>query len=59
MFMSVKQKIDEPIVKYLHRLRNVSRYCEFEKLGHEEQMIKEDLDSIKVNWRYLQCITPI
>ena len=29
--------------KYLHRLRNGSRYCESEKLGQEEQTIEEDL----------------
>ena len=42
-FMSMKQEIDEPIVKYLHRPRNANRYCEFEKLGQEEQTIEEKL----------------
>ena len=42
-FTSMKQEIDEPILKYLHRLRNASRYCEFEKLGQEEQTIEGDL----------------
>ena len=42
-FMSMKQEIDEPIIKYLHRLRNVSRYCKFEKLRQEERTIEEDL----------------
>ena len=42
-FISMKQEIDEPIIKYLHCLRNASRYCEFEKLGQEEQTIEEDL----------------
>ena len=42
-FMSMKQEIDEPIIKYPHRLRNASRYCKFEKFGREEQMIEEDL----------------
>ena len=37
-FMLMKQEIDEPIIKYLQHLRNVSRYCKFEKLG-QEQMI--------------------
>ena len=32
-FMSMKQEIDEQIIKYLYRLWNASRYCEFEKLG--------------------------
>ena len=41
--VSMKQEIDEPIIKYLHRLRNASRFCEFEKLGQEEQTIEEDL----------------
>ena len=45
-FMSIKQEIDEPIIKYLHRLRNASRYCEFEKLGREEQTIKENLNQL-------------
>ena len=36
-FMSMKQEIDKPTIKYLHRLRNASRYCKFEK-----QMIEED-----------------
>ena len=31
------------MIKYLHRQRNVRRYCEFEKLGQEEQTIDEDL----------------
>ena len=39
-FMSMKQEIDKPIIKYQHRLRNLSR-CEFEK--QEEQTIEEDL----------------
>ena len=42
-FTSMKQEIDKSIIKYLHRLRNASRYCEFEKLGLEEQTIEEDL----------------
>ena len=35
--MSMKLEIDEPIIKNLHCQRNASRYCEFEKLGQEEQ----------------------
>ena len=31
-FMSKKQQIDGPIIKYLHHLRNASRNYEFEKL---------------------------
>ena len=41
--MSIKQEINESNAKYLHCLRNASRYCEFEKLGQEEQTIEEDL----------------
>ena len=42
-FMSMKQEIDEPIIKCLHCLWNASRYWEFERLGQEEQTIEEDL----------------
>ena len=45
-FISMKQEIDEPIIKYLHRLRNASTYCEFEKLG-EKQTI-EDLIQLRL-----------
>ena len=48
-FMLMKQEIDEPIMKYLHSLRNVSRYCEFKKLGLEEHTIEEDLIQFKIN----------
>ena len=47
-FMSMKQVIFEPIIKYCRHLRNASRYCEFEKLGQEEQTIEEDL--IQLRW---------
>ena len=40
--MSIKQEINEPILKHLHRLRNATRYWKFEKLGQEEQTIEED-----------------
>ena len=46
--MPMKQEIDEPIIKYLHRLRNASKYCEFEKLGQKEQTIEEDLIQLKL-----------
>ena len=42
-FMSMKQEIDEQIIKHLHSLRNASKYCEFEKLGQEDKTIEEDL----------------
>ena len=48
-FMMMEQEIDEPIIKYLHRLRNASRYCKFEKLGLEEQTIEEDLIQLRLN----------
>ena len=47
-FMSMKQEIDELIIKYLHRLRNASRYCEFKKLEQEEQTIEKDLIHIRL-----------
>ena len=47
-FMLMKQEIDEPIIKYLHRLQNASIYCEFEKLKQEEQTIKEDLIQLRL-----------
>ena len=42
-FISMKQESDESIIKYLHCLRNACRYCGFEKLRQEEQVIEEDL----------------
>ena len=47
-FMSMKQEIDKPIIKYLHQLWNASRYCDFEKLGQEEQMSEEDLIQLRL-----------
>ena len=47
-FMSMKQEIDEPMIKYLHRLRNGSRYCGFEKLGRGEQTIEVDLIQLRL-----------
>ena len=47
-FMSMKQKIDEPIIKYLHRQRNASRYCKFEKLEQQEETIEEDLIQLRL-----------
>ena len=46
--MSRKQEINKPNIKYLHCLQNVSRYCEFEKLGQEEQMIEEDVIQLRL-----------
>ena len=46
--MSIKQEIDEPIIKYLHRLRNASRYCEFEKFGQEEQTTEEGFIQLRL-----------
>ena len=46
--MSIKQEINEPIIKYLHHLRNASRYCEFVKLGQEEQTIEENLIELRL-----------
>ena len=47
-FMSMKPEIDKPMIKYQHCLQNVSRYCEFEKLGQEEQTIEKDLIQIRL-----------
>ena len=46
--MSIKQEIDEPIIKYLHYLRKASRCSEFEKLGQKEQMTDEDLIQLRL-----------
>ena len=47
-FMPMKQEFDEPIIKYLHCLRNTSRYCKFEKLGQKEQTIEEDFIQLRL-----------
>ena len=47
-FMLIKQEIDKPIIKDLHHLQNASRYCEFEKLGREEQTIEEVLIHLRL-----------
>ena len=47
-FMSMKQEVDEPIIKYLPRLRNASRYWEFEKIVIEEQTSEEDLVRLRL-----------
>ena len=44
----MKQEIDEPIIKYLPRLRNASRYWEFKKLGQEDQTIEKDLIQLRL-----------
>ena len=48
-FKSMKQEIDEPVIKYLHCLRNADRYWKFEKPGQEEQTIEEDLIQLRLN----------
>ena len=47
-FMSMKQEIDESIIRYLHRLQNTSWYCKLEKLEQEEQTIEEDLTQLRL-----------
>ena len=42
-FMSMKQEIDEPYIKYWYRLRSTGRYYVFEKPGLEKQTVEEDL----------------
>ena len=44
----MKQDVDEPIIKYLHRLQNASRYCEFEKLRQEKKTIEENLIQLRL-----------
>lgn len=45
-FMLMKEESDEPIIKYLSCLKNVNKYCEFEKLRQEEQTIGEELSQL-------------
>ena len=47
-FMSIKQEIDEPIIKYQDRLRNAKGYCKFEKIGQDEQRREEDLIQLRL-----------
>ena len=47
-FMAMKQEVDEPIIKYLHRLKSASKYCEFEKLGTEEQTTEKELIQLRL-----------
>ena len=47
-FMSMKQEIDEPIIRYQYRFRNARRYCEFKELGQEEQMTEQDLIQLRI-----------
>ena len=42
-FISMKQEIDEQIIKCQYHLRNSIRYCVFEKLRQEKQRIEEKL----------------
>ena len=44
----MKQEIYEPIIKYVHRLRNASRCCELENLDKEEKTIEEELIQLKL-----------
>ena len=44
----MKQEINEPIIKYLHRLWYASRYSKFKKLGQEEQTIEEDVIQLRL-----------
>ena len=47
-FMATKQEHGEPIIKYLHRIKHASRYCEFEKLGQQDQTIEEELIQLRL-----------
>ena len=46
-FMATKQEYGEPIIKYLHRIKHASRFCEFEKLGQQDQTIEEELIQLR------------
>ena len=41
-FISLCQESSESILNILHRLRDGSQYCEFDKLGQDDQSIKEN-----------------
>lgn len=47
-FLLIKQKQAESIMQYLHRLREASRFCEFEKLGTRDFTIEDELVQLKL-----------
>lgn len=60
--MSLKQKADGPIIKFLHCLKVTSRYWKFERLGKDEMYIEEliqlrlndDIDNTSHRYRMLE-----
>lgn len=48
MWRQLKQESEEPIIKFLHWLREASRYCRFERLGKDKMPIEEELIQLKL-----------
>lgn len=46
--MSMKQEPNEPVIKYLHLLRETSQNCDFEKLRNGKQTVEEELEKVIV-----------
>jgi len=42
-FLSLKQNVNECVQSFVERLRQAARYCEFEKLGENDQTAEDDL----------------
>ena len=42
-FFETWQNPNETVMLYLHRLKDTTRYCEFEKLGSREMSIEDKL----------------
>lgn len=46
--MSLKQEADKSIIKFLHQLRETSRYCEYEALRIKTKYLEEELIQLKL-----------
>ena len=46
-FLSTKQNLGESVRNYVHRLKQASRFCEFEKLGSGTMSIHEELIQLR------------
>lgn len=42
-FMPIKQKQDESMIQYLHRLREAGSFCDFEKLETQDLTIEDSV----------------
>ena len=42
------QEQNETVLQYIYRLKQVSRFCEFEKLGTKEMTIEEELLQVRL-----------